>query len=558
MSMFEGLPPRFRGEDSDIDPADIWLKKVKLVSELKEWKPDIFLSVFKLWLEGKAAKWLEKTISKYGSSLEMSTLEKDFLLEFKTTKNKESGNLITLSQYTPKPKETISSFNDRFTDYLHTIPTKFYTKEWVSESYLSSISRVDRDIWWKLIQVESKPDYLELMKETEKLFRLKIQAQNLSPVSPTSAGSTSPSVPTSFPAPDVFSAKLNSTSTTSSSIDDQPSNYIKEKNTVSDSKNENIQAQIASLTDSMNKLTLLVQNSQRKDYSQVVCQNCGRTGHPTFRCRVSKPKPNHSPEEKNSLLALSEERSHDTEDEMETVMTSERMQVDSLLNPIQYQQPGFYNNPYSTNLYPPPSGPNPSVELSPHLPPINQRMGINEKKKKKLVKTKPRTTFPSRVLESNVPITIKEFLKIRPNLVDELVMGLRQLKKEKGPKPVLLSSEKSSELDQPPSYILVSINGKSIPALIDTGATQSIMDSNLVRKIGVPMQKLENSITLKSVNGQLIQVSYGVLVNLQFEEDLKVPVKFIVITNGAQPLLIGMDVLMALKTVINYDQNNYL
>ncbi|PWA02721.1 hypothetical protein BB558_001126 [Smittium angustum] len=131
------------------------------------------------------------------------------------------------------------------------------------------------------------------MKETEKLFRLKIQAQNLSPVPPTSASSTIPTVPASFSALFVSSAKLNSTSTTFFSI------------------------------------------------------------------------------------ALSEERSHDTEDEMETVMTSERMQVDSLLNPIQYQQPGFYNNPYSTNLYPPPSGPNPSVELSPHLPPINQRMGIN-------------------------------------------------------------------------------------------------------------------------------------------------------------------------------------
>ncbi|PVU97517.1 hypothetical protein BB559_002006 [Furculomyces boomerangus] len=134
-------------------------------------------------------------------------------------------------KYTPKPNETIFPFNDRFTDYLHTIQTKFYTKEW--------------DIWWKLVQVKSKPDYLELMKETEKLFRLKIQAQNLSPVPPTSASSTIPTVPASFSALFVSSAKLNSTSTTFFSIGNQPSSYIKGKKTVSDSKNKNIMAQTA-------------------------------------------------------------------------------------------------------------------------------------------------------------------------------------------------------------------------------------------------------------------------------------------------------------------------
>ncbi|PVU94777.1 hypothetical protein BB559_002936 [Furculomyces boomerangus] len=60
------------------------------------------------------------------------------------------------------------------------------------------------------------------------------------------------------------------------------------------------------------------------------------------------------------------------------------------------------------------------------------------------------------------------------------------------------------------------------------GATQSIVDLSLVSKIGVPTQKLDTKITLKAVNGQLIEITEGVLVKVKLEEDLSMSIKFIV------------------------------
>ncbi|PVU92151.1 hypothetical protein BB561_003995 [Smittium simulii] len=47
MTLFEGLPSRFRGEESDVDTSEIWMKKFNIVSMLKKWmeqyKPRIMI-----------------------------------------------------------------------------------------------------------------------------------------------------------------------------------------------------------------------------------------------------------------------------------------------------------------------------------------------------------------------------------------------------------------------------------------------------------------------------------------------------------------------------------
>ncbi|PVU94721.1 hypothetical protein BB561_002312 [Smittium simulii] len=114
MTLFEGLPSRFRGEESDVDTSEMWMKKFNIVSMLKKWSDETKVSVFKLWLEGNAAKWLEKEESSSTNVKSMADWETDFLSEFKGKIKPQAGNLITLSQLNMEYGEHISKFNSRY------------------------------------------------------------------------------------------------------------------------------------------------------------------------------------------------------------------------------------------------------------------------------------------------------------------------------------------------------------------------------------------------------------------------------------------------------------
>ncbi|RKP16021.1 hypothetical protein ROZALSC1DRAFT_25758, partial [Rozella allomycis CSF55] len=61
-SLFEGLPPRFVGDGSDIDSVDSWVSTFKMVIRLKGIDDDTATQLFGCWLVGEAKAWYLKRL----------------------------------------------------------------------------------------------------------------------------------------------------------------------------------------------------------------------------------------------------------------------------------------------------------------------------------------------------------------------------------------------------------------------------------------------------------------------------------------------------------------
>ncbi|PVU93186.1 hypothetical protein BB561_003427 [Smittium simulii] len=79
-------------EKSDVNTSKIWMKKFNIVSMIKKWSDETKISVFKLWLEGNAAKWLEKEEYFLINVKSMADWEIDFLSKFKGNIKPQAGN----------------------------------------------------------------------------------------------------------------------------------------------------------------------------------------------------------------------------------------------------------------------------------------------------------------------------------------------------------------------------------------------------------------------------------------------------------------------------------
>ncbi|OLY78754.1 hypothetical protein AYI68_g7190 [Smittium mucronatum] len=130
---FDGPPKRFIGNDSDIDSVEIWTKKFETVVSIKGWTKNQALDVFKVWLEGPAAKWQFENDDEKKKFFTLSDWTNEMTKEFKDPKTGNNFIIFGLSDFLINKDERIGKFNARLKSYLNKIPSKMYTDETIKE-----------------------------------------------------------------------------------------------------------------------------------------------------------------------------------------------------------------------------------------------------------------------------------------------------------------------------------------------------------------------------------------------------------------------------------------
>ncbi|PVU89343.1 hypothetical protein BB561_005410 [Smittium simulii] len=90
MSLFEGLPAKFRGEWSDADTINIWIKNFKVISELKPWNESTQIKILEFWLEGKAIMWFENFTE---NKKNKNTIEQGYVIVLRSLLKKDHRNI---------------------------------------------------------------------------------------------------------------------------------------------------------------------------------------------------------------------------------------------------------------------------------------------------------------------------------------------------------------------------------------------------------------------------------------------------------------------------------
>ncbi|OMJ13513.1 Transposon Ty3-I Gag-Pol polyprotein [Smittium culicis] len=194
----------------------------------------------------------------------------------------------------------------------------------------------------------------------------------------------------------------------------------------------------------------------------------------------------------------------------------------------------------------------------------------NNKKKNKSVTN---STLPERILDMNFPITIKEFLLIKPKAVDDLISTLRHVKKSKPKKNILLANESDSSSDESDgysepinsrkdktpscSYVLIKIGHYKVPLIVDTRASCFIVSLNFLKALNIKYVSNEVIETIKPVDGPPLEIKGRVVLTICFAEYVNLALEFQVLGSCAVPILLGRDVCHSLKSKVNYEEETF-
>ncbi|PVU93516.1 hypothetical protein BB561_003234 [Smittium simulii] len=302
--MFKGLSEKFTGNPNAKLNVATWIDKFKLVSELKAWDKSTQIKVLELWLEDQAYEWFKKfkeKSSKTSIQVLLAALKKEFTVV-------STVSLCELFDIELKANEKLIGFNDRFLKLWSSIPALHYTEEMVQETYLSKISKVDREIWWKLAEHAGTKSPRLLIEELTMFAKLKEKYDN------------------KLEQLYKIGVRLN-----------KEYNEIVSKSKHADPIDE--------LTQSINELILINKKALEPKRVTTVCQNCGKIGHLTEHCFIKKKKPEEKIVEKQqtSMLALSSQDNdysnngvlnppNPLEVPIVAAVEIKRMRVESLLN----------------------------------------------------------------------------------------------------------------------------------------------------------------------------------------------------------------------------------
>ncbi|PVU85984.1 hypothetical protein BB561_006847 [Smittium simulii] len=512
MSLFEGLPVKFRGDGTDTDTINIWIKKFKVISELKPWDESTQIKILELWLEGKAAIWFENFTENKKNKNTIS-LFKGLIKNFDDQNNQEQGDVIVLSGLLKKDHENIKDFNQRFRLYLKTIPKEERPTQLIKKIYLNALHLADREIWWNIVQMDEDLEYNDLIKRTETLASKKEVVEG-----------------------------------------DQKTTTIKiiEEEIKAANEEKNWDMKMDKLTKDLSSLTLLVKEKFKTDRTDITCHYCGMKGHKTFYCRkkqkdLAENSSSESTESnvKSGMIAM--EVNADIDLALTAVNSVKRIRVEDYLNE--------YNPARPISV--------PQVNKAPEIAenlkkennnyePIKQginKMGIVEKKRKPL-KPKTVSSITNRILDSEAPLTNKELFQIKPQLIPELISGLQYFKRTNVPRKVLVSNEKNKS--KALSFVRVVLGDQNVALHVDNGADYSIINSKFIEGMGIELSSMDRPFHIQPLKGVPVTVDKVATILVSFEADIKIPIDFIVMDNIAVQAILGIDALQALRAKIDY------
>ncbi|OMJ21529.1 hypothetical protein AYI69_g5764, partial [Smittium culicis] len=458
----ELLPAKFKGDKTDTNTVGIWCKRFKTAISLCKIEPKEAVNLFKLWTEGEAAIWQqEQEESVEAESWTLDDWLKKLNINYSSKTGESNGSVFELAKIKKIDKENMADYNRRFRKYLATIDKKMYTDELIRKIYIDNLAEIDRDLWWKYAQNARPIDLNKIMANISELMDIKDQVENPAEIA---------------------------------------------KNTSqSDTAQLEFDKRMYELTAEMKKLALLTQKNgliEKRDFSNVVCFNCQKKGHTSKVCKL--PRGGSQEENKSApvLLAIKKKNKPNIVSKIMPAKGNKRPRLENLLNPVSSMYELRNNN--LQNVEPP-------------------RLGKVHKKKKKITQQKqePNPEWTKRVLDSQAPISVREVLSLKPKLIKDLVRSLNSMGRTKR-KPLLyaenLESAESSdsnnsessddseeEEDDALSYLATYINKQPVPLFLDPGASYSIIDISLVKKLGLDITKLKIPVKIKSVNGEITE-----------------------------------------------------
>ncbi|PWA02070.1 hypothetical protein BB558_001797 [Smittium angustum] len=256
--------------------------------------------------------------------------------------------------------------------------------------------------------------------------------------------------------------------------------------------------EVEELTQLIKSLTLILQKKVvRKDPNELECFTCGKRGHISKFCRARlndstadgiKAKEDNIQSPKSGMLAVlppKEEEEEEAKMLASQVIGNKRIRIEDLIEQQESR---------------------PIKELSP-------RLGLEkEKRSKKKQQLRIRySPLAEKVLDSNANLTIREVLRTMPRLYKQIGQTMR---KEPGLRKNSLYAEienenKSKTVDMEPVYIIFEINERNIPALVDTGATYSLISRELAKELNITEYTLTKPVSVQSVQGDIITIKKG-------------------------------------------------
>ncbi|OMJ20224.1 hypothetical protein AYI70_g4249, partial [Smittium culicis] len=449
------FPRKFSDSEDDVKIIDIWTNRFSTTVTLNAIDETKAVDLSKLWTEGPAVEWhndLEAMSDTKGWTL------KDWLGKLKSKfvkKIDQKGNIFTLLEFKKEGTEYMDTFNNRFRKYVSTIPVEMRTDGLVRKICTDILLEIDRDLWWSCTKLEEKTSLEMLMKKTSEIMEIK----------------------------DI--ARITKQTTSS-----------KSKGGFTESDRDAMQIRIDNLTKQMCQMALLTQKEvPKRYYSEVTCYNCNKKGHTNRICKalpaVTEAVKGTNLEKKVMIAMKSKENIKINYGGV----SSKRPRLVHILNNESNQTHMDYNK--IVNL--------------PRLGSVKK----SQKKKKRTTgnKVAPNTEWAKRVLESQAPISLKEFFSLKPKLIKDFIKSLQQFEKKKD-RGILYAeyppsdtdsesnedsgSESDEDEEVPPlSYLTTYVNKEPIPLFLDPGAAYSIISAELLKSLRLYAVNLKAPIKIK-------------------------------------------------------------
>ncbi|PVU93508.1 hypothetical protein BB559_003240 [Furculomyces boomerangus] len=489
---FEGLPPKFTGQNSVIKFA-AWKNKFLRIAELRGWDEPTTIKIFKVWLEGEAEEWMTSTeetkpdSSKWKLDLWFTQLQNQFppKLPEKPTK------LLTirfLENLNIGSNESVAIFNQQFEAEVKKLDKEIKPNKLIKSIYGDYMKQLDPEVAWTIYEnpLFEKWDYQTLMDE----FKTKVEKKDL---------------------------------------------------------------------------TLLVKRGNRehtRDPTQIVCFNCNEKGHTTRTCR----KPRNEELRTKLTSEYYEKKNSPTEERSMLLIQDDKNKLDHTLALGVKRVKVVNQKPLNRDIE--------MDEVNVEKP--KEPKNVEKKNKKTLQKKTNNQTdkipqkgsvIPSRLLDSNAPITVRELFRVNPVALNETIRTLQLLRNSRSEK-ALYNNENNSNVTpnpnlmvplnkikpKPLSYVVGKILSNDVSFFLDIGSTSCVISLELMKQLNLEFEKKSAFVT--AVGGDMIKVLGKAIIPITFE-DINLMVQFQVLEECAVPILLGIDFCQLVDGKINYGEETF-